>query len=155
MHGNQLRRRPPTPPLYPRSCPPRAGFLCSRAATTVDHLSRPNPTNPIKESPMSTNRFSHAHRSTASLVARLLPGLVSAGQAALWHAVTSPWRFLTSGGLRRLLRSRKKARHVGYTTLHLVLASQPPEPLPQYIIEVVAKDPASDQESRCYIAPSR
>jgi hypothetical protein len=105
---------------------------------------------------MSTNRFSLAPRhSTVSLVARLLPALVAASQAALWDAVTSPWRFLVSGGPRRLLRAPGKIRNISYTTLYLVLTFQPPEPLPQYITQPVAKGQTRDHEPRCYMAPSR
>ena len=34
------------------------------------------------------------------------------------------------------------------------LPTDPPEPVPQYIIELVANGQTSDHESRCYIAPS-
>ena len=103
---------------------------------------------------MSTNRFSLAPRSSTTLLTRFLPSLCAATLATARSAATSPWHFFASGGALRLLRSRKRARHIGYTALHLVLAFQPPDPIPQYIVERVAKTQTSDQESRCYIAPS-
>ena len=103
---------------------------------------------------MPTNRFSLDRRRSTALLAQLLPALLAASLATAWSAATSPWHFFASGGALRLLRSRKRARHIGYTALHLVLAFQPPDPIPQYIVERVAKAQTSDQESRCYIAPS-
>jgi hypothetical protein len=103
---------------------------------------------------MTTNCLSLAPRSSSALLAKLVPALAAASLAMACTVLSSPWRFVASGGLLRLLRCRNKLRRLGLALLLAMLAIREPEPLPPSIVERVARSQADQRESvACYVAP--
>jgi hypothetical protein len=76
---------------------------------------------------MTTNRLSLAPTSNSALLARIVPAFVLACLAAICHAAASPWRFVSGGGMLRLLRSPRKLCCILMVVLNLTLDVVPPD----------------------------
>jgi hypothetical protein len=120
-----------------------------------DHLLVPtNQHNPKEDPPMTTNSLSLAPRSSSALLAKLVPALAAASLAIACAVLSSPWHFVASGGVLRLLRCQNKLRRLGFALLLAMLAFRQPEPLPTSIVERVARSQVDGRVPvTCYVAP--